>query len=193
MKGKNWKLLDNQIAAQMAPVRSAVERLLRQQNVDALLGIGRSPDAIGTPHAPFVAGGLDAATRRFRQDNLQVSLLRAQPGADEIDRVRLHGCHELVPCLVLDEGVDESDDLLVALGYLFEHVMEGRVVIELGHVDAQGTVHGDEHIVDGGLGVLVELLVDSYRVGKLDRRKGLQVRCDVVGKVRDEARLLATA
>lgn len=43
-----------------------------------------------------------------------------------------------------------------------------------------GVVYGDTDVVDCGLGVLMELLVNTDGVGKLDWREGLQVRGDVL-------------
>lgn len=42
-----------------------------------------------------------------------------------------------------------------------------------------GVVHGDADVVDCGMGVLVEFLINADGVGKLDWRKGLEVRSNV--------------
>lgn len=43
-----------------------------------------------------------------------------------------------------------------------------------------GVVHGDADVVYCGLGVFMEFLINTDGVGKLDWRKGLEMRSDVL-------------
>lgn len=68
------------------------------------------------------------------------------------------------------DGLDDDGELVVERGGLLQHVGITSVVQERNHLLAQGVVDGDTDIVDGGLRIPVELLVEADGIRKLDRR-----------------------
>ncbi len=86
------------------------------------------------------------------------------------------------------DGLDQGGQLLVEPGDLLEHGGVLRVLDEGQELGAERVVDGHAHVVDCGLWGFVEVLVDTDRVGQLDRWERPQVRGEVLVEVGDVAR-----
>lgn len=82
--------------------------------------------------------------------------------------------------LGVGDGLDDDCKLLVEDFNLAEHVCVLGIAQELLQSGVMGIVNGDADVVNCGLGVLVELLINTDGIGKLDWRKRLEVRSDVL-------------
>lgn len=82
--------------------------------------------------------------------------------------------------LGVGDGLDDDRKLLVEHLDLAEHVCVLGIAQELLQSGVVRIVDGNADVVDCGLGVLVELLIDTDGVGKFDWRKWLEMRGDVL-------------
>lgn len=146
-----------------------------------LPGILCRPDAVLSSLPPLIARCvLAAAACGLAHDDLEVALLAAEPVAYKVGRVLGQALEEAVFGLGVGDGLDDNRKLLVQNFNLVEHVCVLRIAQELLQSGVVRVVHGDADVVDCGLGVLVELLINTDGVGKLDWRKGLKVRSNVL-------------
>lgn len=85
------------------------------------------------------------------------------------------------------QRLDDGRELVVERGDVAQRAGVRGVHVEGVQAGAQRAVDGHAHVVDGGLGLLVEGLVDADGVGQADGREGREVRDDGVGDAGDVA------
>lgn len=161
------------------PVQATTRLLLAagKHELHRLPGVLCRPDAVLASLPPLIARGvLAAATCSLAHNDLEVTLLTTEPVTYKVCWILGQALKEAVFGLGVGDGLDDDCKLLVEDFNLAEHVCVLGIAQELLQSGVMRIVNGNADVVDCGLRVLMELLVDTDGVGKLDWREGLEMR-----------------